>query len=304
MLPRLIPRRHRSLILGDNHCGLFKEHRFRLVSTWNDCSALLFGVAGCLADLLRPESRRQRPSAGWQIMRSDELERRARAGLAAVREAGELATSSYRRRRELSIEIKGVQDLVSEADRACEDLIVQLLTKEFPQDSFLGEERGFIERGPATWVIDPIDGTANFLRGISHWCVSVGLVVDRKAVVGFVFDPIAGELFSAVQGKGALLNGEPIQVSGETDIRRARVGLGFQLSPAGRAPRTRCRGPRSTPGASTAASVRERSAWPTWLPGASTAIGSGTSTPGMSPRDLQLLSKPAAGRMTSSQGTR
>jgi myo-inositol-1(or 4)-monophosphatase len=161
------------------------------------------------------------------IVQSEELERRARIGLAAVREAGELAASSYRRRSELSVEAKGEQDLVSEADRACEDLIVQRLTKEFPQDSFIGEERGVIERGPATWVIDPIDGTANFLRGISHWCVSIGLVVDRKAMIGFVFDPIAGELFSAVSGKGAFLNGQPIKVSGETDIRRARVGLGF-----------------------------------------------------------------------------
>src|SRR5437762_1325553 len=100
-------------------------------------------------------------------MNEKELQRRAAVGQATIREAGVLAASFYGRRGELAIESKGVQDLVSEADRACEDLIAGNLAREFPDDSFLGEETGYVQRGPATWVVDPIDGTSNFVRGIS-----------------------------------------------------------------------------------------------------------------------------------------
>ena len=102
------------------------------------------------------------------------------------------------------------------------------LPSSFPQDGFLGEERG--SRNPdaaAVWVIDPIDGTHNFLTGIPFWCVSVGLVVAGELVLGIIYHPLAAELYSARKGGGAFLNGQPIKVSGESDLRRARVGVGF-----------------------------------------------------------------------------
>ncbi len=168
----------------------------------------------------------ERVFRGSFVKRAD-LDGRARIAGDVVREAGKLAARYYRRRHRIAVESKGVQDLVSEADRACEEIIVARLGSAFPDDSFLGEEGGFRGNGSTVWVIDPIDGTANFLRGINHWCVSIGLLVDRVAVLGLVFDPVAGELFTAMRGAGASLNGKPIRVSGQTDISDARIGIGF-----------------------------------------------------------------------------
>src|SRR5687767_9555001 len=124
------------------------------------------------------------------------LEPRRCAAEAAVREAGRIAAAFYARRSGLRIDRKGVQDLVSEADRACEDAIVAALSRAFPDDGFLGEEGGRRGgSGDALWVIDPIDGTHNFLTGIPFWCVSIALVVGGEAVLGVIFDPGADELF-------------------------------------------------------------------------------------------------------------
>lgn len=161
-------------------------------------------------------------------MEPTELDHRLRIAEAVVREAGRVAADHFARRELLHVDRKGAQDLVSNADRACEDLIVAGLAKLFPQDGFLGEERG--SRNPdaaAVWVIDPIDGTHNFLTGIPFWCVSVGLVVAGDLVLGIIYHPVAAELYSARKGGGAFLNGQPIEVSGETDLRRARICVGF-----------------------------------------------------------------------------
>jgi len=157
-----------------------------------------------------------------------DLDHRLQAAETIVREAGRVATDYFARRELLSIDRKGVQDLVSDADRSCEDLIVAGLSRLFPEDGFLGEERG--SRNPkaaAIWVIDPIDGTHNFLTGIPVWCVSLGLVAGGELVLGIIYHPIAGELYSARSGGGAFLNGQPIKVSGATDLTRARICLGF-----------------------------------------------------------------------------
>lgn len=157
-----------------------------------------------------------------------ELDHRLRVAEAVVREAGRVAADHFARRELLQIDRKGAQDLVSDADRACEDLIVAGLAKLFPQDGFLGEERG--ARNPdakAVWIIDPIDGTHNFLTGIPFWCVSVGLAVAGELVLGIIYHPLAAELYSARKGGGAFLNGQPIKVSGESDLRRARICVGF-----------------------------------------------------------------------------
>ncbi|MGE3874262.1 MAG: inositol monophosphatase [Parvibaculaceae bacterium] len=161
-------------------------------------------------------------------MDAKESELRYWAALGVVREAGERAADLYRRRHELDIERKGTQDLVSEADRACEDMIVEALQRLFPQDGFLGEERGAQNQGAeATWIIDPIDGTANFLRGIPFWCVSLGLLVEREFVIGVIYNPITDELYAARQGQGATLNGRKIAVSKVKTLEDARIAIGF-----------------------------------------------------------------------------
>lgn len=157
-----------------------------------------------------------------------DLELRLKVGQAVVRETGKKAADFFARRSALAIDRKGAQDLVSEADRACEDHIVSTLSKSFPSDSFLGEEGGVRHPGgEAMWVVDPIDGTHNFLTGVPFWCISLALVVRGEAVIGLIYDPLADELFSAISGGGAFLNGAPMRVSGETDIKRARVCVGF-----------------------------------------------------------------------------
>jgi myo-inositol-1(or 4)-monophosphatase len=156
------------------------------------------------------------------------MELRYWAALAIVREAGERAADHYRRRHELEVERKGTQDLVSEADRACEDMIVGALRTLFPEDGFRGEERGIQNAGAeAVWIIDPIDGTDNFLRGIPFWCVSLGLLAAGEFVIGVIYNPITDELYAARQGQGATLNGRKIEVSKVKSLEQARLGIGF-----------------------------------------------------------------------------
>ena len=167
------------------------------------------------------------PAQNEAIVPVAEISERARLAETVIRKAGALAADYYSRRAALSIENKGVQDVVSEADRNCEELIVAALTRHFPEDGFLGEEGGLRSEGKLIWVVDPIDGTDNFLRGIPFWCVSIGLVADRQALLGYIYNPVTEELFSAVKGGGAFLNGEAIRVSDTADVERARICLGF-----------------------------------------------------------------------------
>jgi myo-inositol-1(or 4)-monophosphatase len=161
-------------------------------------------------------------------MDADEIEPRYWAALAIAREAGRHAADQYHRRGELDVERKGTQDRVSEADRACEDMIVGALKRLFPQDGFLGEERGVQNAGAqAIWIIDPIDGTDNFLRGIPLWCVSLGLCAGGAFVAGVIYNPITDELYAARQGKGATLNGRKIEVSKVKTLTDARLAVGF-----------------------------------------------------------------------------
>ena len=139
-----------------------------------------------------------------------------------------MAADYFARRQQLAIVHKGAQDLVSEADRACEELIVARLSREFPEDGFLGEEGGSRKPGAAAiWVIDPIDGTHNFLTGVPFWCVSIGLFCGGESVLGLVYHPPGDELFVARKNGGASLNGIVISVSRESDIRRALICVGF-----------------------------------------------------------------------------
>ncbi|HEX6969462.1 MAG TPA: inositol monophosphatase family protein [Micromonosporaceae bacterium] len=120
------------------------------------------------------------------------------------------------------------RDVVTELDRAAEALIVDRLLTCRPDDAVLGEESG--ER-PGTsgvrWVIDPLDGTANYLRSLPAFVVSVLAEVDGEALVGVVHDPSRGETFTAVRGHGAACNGRPLRVSETGDLRDALVGTGF-----------------------------------------------------------------------------
>jgi myo-inositol-1(or 4)-monophosphatase len=162
-------------------------------------------------------------------MTDRDLDLRLLTARAVAREAGKLAFDYFKRRAQLQVELKGMQDVVSVADRAVEDLMRARLSGAFPDDDLLGEEGGGAERraGAALWVIDPIDGTANFLRGMPYWSVALAYVVDDRVGIGVTYDPVHDELFWARRGGGAHRDHAPIRVSGATDPQRGVVGSTF-----------------------------------------------------------------------------
>jgi myo-inositol-1(or 4)-monophosphatase len=159
-------------------------------------------------------------------MTDRDLDLRLLTARAVAREAGKLAFDYFRRRAQLQVELKGMQDVVSVADRAVEDLMRARLSGAWPEDDLLGEEGGGAERRPgaALWVIDPIDGTANFLRGMPYWSVALAYVIDDRVEIGVTYDPVHDELCWARRGGGAHRDHAPIRVSGATDPQRAVVG--------------------------------------------------------------------------------
>ena len=127
-------------------------------------------------------------------------------------------------------------DLVSDADRDAEGVIGELLRAERPDDGLLGEEGAHSRSDTGRrWVIDPLDGTTNFLYGLPAWAVSVALEDADGGAVGVVLDPLADELFTAVRGGGARMNGESIEVSGCDRLETALVATGFAYEADSRA---------------------------------------------------------------------
>lgn len=135
------------------------------------------------------------------------------AGAAIARKAGDLALKI--REGNIGIEVKSDESPVTIADRACEKLIVEELQRAFPEDGLLGEEGAARESSNGRrWIIDPIDGTRDFIRGTRAWSVLVGLEEAGKVVAGFAYFPSTGEMFSAARGEGAFWDGQRIQTSG------------------------------------------------------------------------------------------
>jgi myo-inositol-1(or 4)-monophosphatase len=125
---------------------------------------------------------------------------------------------------------KGPQNFVSEADIEVESLIRETITKAFPEDSMLGEEDG-LRAGTSgyTWVVDPIDGTTNFLDGLPGWVVSVAVLKGDIVKVGVIQDPCAGEIFTAHRGGGTRLNGRLLPLLKDGSLSSSTVGIGASL---------------------------------------------------------------------------
>ncbi len=126
-----------------------------------------------------------------------------------------------------SATLKGAQDWLTEADGAVESLLSERLAQAFPADGFQGEEGGRARSGTLRWVVDPIDGTANFMRGGKRFCVSLGCLDGETPVIGVIVAPALGETFAACHGAGATLNGTPIRAAETTDLARATIELGW-----------------------------------------------------------------------------
>lgn len=120
-------------------------------------------------------------------------------------------------------------DLVTEHDRRAEAMIRDLIFREVPDSTFIGEEGGSTGTGRVGWFVDPIDGTSNFASGIAFWCVSVGAVVGGKVVAGAIFDPVADNLFCA-SAEGAWLNGKPLRSAGAAAEENATLVCGYPVT--------------------------------------------------------------------------
>jgi len=143
-----------------------------------------------------------------------------------AREAGSLLMGYFHRR--VQIEYKGEADLVTEADRASEKLILERIRAHWPAHDVIGEEGAKIETGgDYRWYVDPLDGTTNFAHSFPVFCVSLGLAFQGNRKAAVLYDPTRDELFAAERGKGAFLNGQKIAVSKIAKLGQSLVSTGF-----------------------------------------------------------------------------
>ncbi len=145
----------------------------------------------------------------------------------AARRAGDVIVRSLDRVGTLVVSEKGRNDFVSEVDRAAEQVLIAAIRKAYPSHGFLAEESGALAGDDYTWVIDPLDGTTNFLHGFPQFAVSIACRHRGRAEVAVVFDPTRGELFTAERGAGTQLDGRRLRVSQRTGLEGALVGTGF-----------------------------------------------------------------------------
>jgi myo-inositol-1(or 4)-monophosphatase len=139
-------------------------------------------------------------------------------------------------RTRFSVREKAHADLVTEADHASQSAIRDFLLNRFPDHAFLGEEdpeakSGSVSTDVPTWIVDPLDGTSNYVHDVPAYCVSIGLLVNRAPAVGAIFDPRQNEMFSAATGLGATLNGKRLRVSAIDELRRSLLATGFPPDP-------------------------------------------------------------------------
>ena len=145
----------------------------------------------------------------------------------AARRAGAVLGRNFNKRDKLTIEKKGHNDFVSSADIAAERAIIDVIHKHYPDHAILAEESGSHGESDHVWIIDPLDGTTNYLHGFPVYAVSIGLQINGRLEHAVVYDPMREELFTASRGEGAQLDGRKIRVSGNADLENALIGTGF-----------------------------------------------------------------------------
>lgn len=145
----------------------------------------------------------------------------------AARAAGQIILRYMNRLDSLDVIEKQRHDYVSEVDRLAEAEIIRELKRAFPRDATLGEESGASGKSRNVWVIDPLDGTHNYLRGLPHFSVSIGLLENGEPTLGVVYDPLRDELFTADKGNGAYLNDRRIRASRRDGLSGALLATGF-----------------------------------------------------------------------------
>jgi len=149
----------------------------------------------------------------------------------AAREAGKIIARHTNKIDSLTITNKSRNDFVSEVDRLAEAEIISQLTRAFPDHGILAEESGAIKEGEYQWIIDPLDGTTNFLYGIPQYAVSIALVHKGRVEQAVVYDPAKDDLFTASRGAGSQLNGRRIRVTGRPSMENALLTTGIPYRP-------------------------------------------------------------------------
>lgn len=157
-----------------------------------------------------------------------DIHARAMAAHKIAREAGEM----LRHHGKIKVHVKAANDFVTEMDLRSETMIREALLNQFPEDEFFGEESGGARISNGRWIVDPIDGTQSFMRGHHGYCISIAYEHEGELVLGCVYVPDTDEMFLAVRGEGATLNGEPIHVSDIADpgLAIAHLGYGHRIS--------------------------------------------------------------------------
>ncbi|MDQ2994497.1 MAG: inositol-1-monophosphatase [Pseudomonadota bacterium] len=146
----------------------------------------------------------------------------------AARSAGQIIVRAADRLDRVTVTEKSANDFVTDIDQEAEQEIIGVIHKAYPNHSILSEESGAIgEDHEIVWIVDPLDGTRNFINGLPHFCVSIAVQIRGKIEHGVIYDPIRDETFTASRGRGAKLNNTRLRISQRTKLEKALVGTGF-----------------------------------------------------------------------------
>jgi myo-inositol-1(or 4)-monophosphatase len=149
----------------------------------------------------------------------------------AARKAGDVIMHAFDNKAMFDIQQKGINDYVTTVDKNAENVIIETLHQAYPRHSFLAEESG--ERTQPNsehqWIIDPLDGTLNFIHGLPHFCISIALKVKNRVEYGVIYDPVRNELFTASRGCGAFLDSRRIRVNKNSTVENSVLSTGFPV---------------------------------------------------------------------------
>lgn len=152
----------------------------------------------------------------------------------AARKAGNIIAKNYERRDNIETAEKGASDYVTNVDKAAEQAIIETIRASYPEHTIITEESGVLtgKETDIQWVIDPLDGTTNFVKGLPHFSISIAIRVKNRTEVGVVYDPIKNELFTAVRGAGAKLNDLRLRIEAKRDLKDTVLATGFPFKQA------------------------------------------------------------------------
>jgi myo-inositol-1(or 4)-monophosphatase len=145
----------------------------------------------------------------------------------AARSAGSLIMRSLQHVEHLEVTTKGRNDYVSDVDHLVEQEIIKTIKKAYPDHAIMAEESGNAGESDTVWIIDPLDGTTNFLHGFPHFCVSIAVQVKGRVEHAVIYDPQRDELFTASRGEGAKLNDRRLRINKRRDLNGALLATGF-----------------------------------------------------------------------------